>query len=146
MANLFNDMIGLRLSTKSDNLRQFWGRKQKLFDFESNCNTSSCFGCVHKPWWSNKNPWHYKIFENGPITFQNNLNISPPYCFTVQEGTHISIIGVVFVPATEKCFDDGQETFEILPLFKQDLVLDYQVSFLPKDNVRSVFTESKKDL
>ena len=28
----------------------------------------------------------------------------------------------------------------------QDLVLDYQVSFLPKDNVRSVFTESKKDL
>lgn len=53
---------------------------------------------------------------------------------------------MVFVPATEKCFDDGQETFEILPLFMQDLVLDYQVSFLSKDNVRSVFIESKKDL
>ena len=37
--------------------------------------------------------------------------------------------------------DDWQETFEILTPIMQDLSLDYQVSVLPKDNVRSEFTE-----
>ena len=37
--------------------------------------------------------------------------------------------------------DDWQETFEILTPIMQDLSLDYQVSVLPKDNVRKEFTE-----